>query len=564
MTGDDDVAGDTVASMLARRAGDDHPGLRFEDETYRWSEIVAAAAVRGRLASALRGDGPFHIGVLLDNVPEYLFWIAGAALVGAAVVGVNPTRRGAELARDIRHTDCHILVTDRAHRPLLEGLDLGPAATCVLQMDDPAYLELLGAHDDPTLPEQTVGPGDRLLLLFTSGSTGAPKSVVCSQGRLARIGGRIPDLYGIDRSTTTYNAMPLFHGNALMANWAGVLATGATFSMRRRFSASAFLPDVRRFGASYFNYVGRALAYVLATPEAPDDADNPLERGFGTEASARDRQRFSARFGCRLIESYGASEGALAIGWAPGAPPGALGRPLNGEDVIVADPATGAECAPARFDTHGALVNGDEAIGEIVGRNVVERFEGYYKNPEADRERIRHGWYWSGDLGYRDAGGWLYFAGRTSDWLRVDSENFAAAPVEAILARLPGAVMVAVYPVPDPRTGDQVMAALELEPHTAFDPHRFGAFLAAQRDLGTKWAPRFVRLVERMPLTATNKVHKVPLRAQSWTTTDRVYWRRGRELVYVALTEADRRRLEAQAAEHGRPSAIPLPSAAGD
>ncbi|HTT85866.1 MAG TPA: AMP-binding protein [Acidimicrobiales bacterium] len=558
------MAGDTVASLLARRAGDDHPGLRFEDETYRWSEIVAAASVRGRLALAFRGDGPFHIGVLLDNVPEYLFWIAGAALVGAAVVGVNPTRRGPELARDIRHTDCQILVTDRAHRLLLEGLDLGPAGAHLLEVDDPRYLDLLRSDDDPTVPERPVREDDRLLLLFTSGSTGAPKSVVCSQGRLARIGARIPDLYGIDRSTTTYNAMPLFHGNALMANWAGVLATGATFSMRRRFSASGFLPDVRRFGASFFNYVGRALAYVLATPEAPDDAENPLERGFGTEASARDRERFSARFRCRLIESYGASEGALAIGWAPGAPAGALGRPLNGEDVIVADPATGTECAPARFDAHGALVNGDEAIGELVGRNVVERFEGYYKNPEADRERIRDGWYWSGDLGYRDGEGWLYFAGRTSDWLRVDSENFAAAPVEDILSRLPGVVMVAVYPVPDPRTGDQVMAALELEPQAAFDPDRFGAFLAAQRDLGTKWAPRFVRLVDRMPLTATNKVHKVPLRAQSWTTTDPVYWRPGRQLAYVVLTAADRRELEHQAAEHGRSPVAPAAPVTGN
>jgi fatty-acyl-CoA synthase len=541
----------TVAAMLAERADDDHPGLLYEDESFTWAEIVAAAAQRGRLALDLRGGGPFHVGVLLDNVPEYLFWMAGAALVGGAVVGINPTRRGEELGRDIRHTDCQILVTDAAHRPLLEGIELGLRPENVVEVDTPGYGELLRSHDT-ALPELGVQETDRLLLLFTSGSTGAPKSVVCSQGRLARIGGRIPALYGITRATTTYNAMPLFHGNALMANWAGVLATGATFAMRAKFSASGFLPDVRRFGATYFNYVGRALAYVLATPERDDDADNPLQLGFGTEASARDRQRFSSRFGCRLIESYGASEGALAIGWAPGSPPGALGRPLNGEDVIVAHPDTGAECAAACFDRDGKLVNGDEAIGELVGRNVVERFEGYYNNPEADAERIRDGWYWSGDLGYRDAQGWLYFAGRTSDWLRVDSENFAAAPVESILARLPEAVMVAVYPVPDPRTGDQVMAALELAPGTEFDPGSFGVFLAQQRDLGTKWAPRFVRIVTSMPLTATNKVAKVPLRSTAWKTGDPVFWRPGRELDYVPLTDADRLELERLAAEHGR------------
>ena len=546
----------TTRDLLLRRADDDHPGLRFEDETFSWAQITRAGAARGQLALSLRTDGPFHIGLLLENVPDYVFWIAGAALVGAAVVGVNPTRRGAELERDIRHTDCQLLVTDRPHLPLLEGLDLGLSRDRLLLVDDPSYAEALDAQDPRDLPPVPVGEEDRLLLLFTSGSTGAPKAVVCSQGRLARIAGRIPDMYGIRRDITTYNSMPLFHGNAIMANWAGVLATGATFAMRRRFSASGFLPDVRKFGAVYFNYVGRALAYVLATPEAPDDGDNPLELGFGTEASAQDRHRFSTRFQCRLIESYGASEGAIAIGWAPGAPDGSLGRPLNGEDVIVVDPDTGTECDVARFDEGGRLVNGHDAIGELVGRNVAGRFEGYYNNPQADAERLRQDWYWSGDLGYRDAQGWLYFAGRGNDWLRVDGENFASSPIEAILNRHPGVIMAAVYPVADVQTGDQVMAALELAPGTAFDPEEFGAFLASQADLGTKWAPRFVRVVEHMLLTATNKVHKPPLRADGWRTGDPVFWRTGPDLHYRLLSEDDRAGLERAASEHGRLSLL--------
>jgi fatty-acyl-CoA synthase len=134
----------------------------------------------------------------------------------------------------------------------------------------------------------------------------------------------------------------------------------------------------------------------------------------------------------------------------------------------------------------------------------------------------------------------------------VDGENFAAAPVEAVLGRLPGAVMVAVYPVPDPRTGDQVMAAVEMAPGTSFDPGTFGAFLAAQRDLGTKWAPRFVRVVTHMPLTATNKVHKPPLRSAGWDTDDPIFWRRDRELRYAPLSARDRRELATTAQEHGR------------
>ena len=116
----------------------------------------------------------------------------------------------------------------------------------------------------------------------------------------------------------------------------------------------------------------------------------------------------------------------------------------------------------AVFDAEGRLTNPAEAIGELVGRATLSNFEGYYNNPEAEAERTRNGWYWSGDLAYRDDEGIFYFAGRTGDWLRVDSENFAAAPVERILGRFPGFRGVAVFAVPDARTGDQVMAAAEI------------------------------------------------------------------------------------------------------
>ena len=143
-------------------------------------------------------------------------------------------------------------------------------------------------------------------------------------------------------------------------------------------------------------------------------------------------------------------------------PKGSLGRPLDGIDVVVLDPVTAEEKPRARYDEHGKLLNAGEAIGEIVSRNATSRFEGYYNNPEADAERTRNGWYWSGDLGYRDEEGVFWFAGRNADWIRVDGENFAAAPIERILARFPGVDGVAVYAVPDSRTGDQVMAAIEM------------------------------------------------------------------------------------------------------
>ena len=298
--------------------------------------------------------------------------------------------------------------------------------------------------------------------------------------------------------------------------------------------------------------MGKSLAYILATPEKPDDADNTLERGFGTEASERDIAEFQRRFGCRVIEGYGMSEGGTAINRVPDMPAGALGVPQN-DATVVLHPATAEECPRARFDEHGRLLNPD-AIGEIVNKEGAAGFEGYYNNLEADAQRTRNGWYWTGDLGYRDEGGFFYFAGRSSDWLRVDSENFAAAPVERILFRHPDVVMAAVYAVPDPHGGDQVMAALELHERARFDPAAFGEFLAAQPDLGTKWAPRFVRVTAEMPLTGTNKVLKGPLQQEGLDTADQVWWQADRRSgAYRLLTDDDRRSLAEELSVH-RPS----------
>ena len=543
---------ETVAELLARRADDDHAGLLFEDRSWSWREVVAESARRAALAVALREHGPFHVGVLLENGPEYLFWLGGAALSGSTVVGINPTRRGAELARDIAHADCQLIVTDEAGRRTLGELDTGVPAERVLVIDSAAYAERLDElGGDGTLPESIPDPATLIVLLFTSGSTGAPKAVRCSQRRLAAIAVRAGELYGFRRDDICYCAMPLFHGNAVMAVWAPALAVGATFATRPKFSASGFLPDVRRFGATFFNYDGKSLAYILATPEQPDDADNSLERGFGTEASERDIEEFQRRFGCRIVEGYGSSEGGAVIQRVPDMPKGALGVPAN-EGIVVLNPETAEECPRAQFDESGRHLN-PEAIGEIVHKAGAPAFEGYYNNPDADAARLREGWYWSGDLGYRDADGFFWFAGRSSDWLRVDSENFGAAPVERILLRHPGVVMAAVYAVADPHGGDQVMAALELRADAAFDPSAFADFLAGQADLGTKWAPRFVRVTQEMPLTGTNKVLKVPLQGAAWDTSDQVWWRPGREDdAYRLLTDDDRRRLREELDSHGR------------
>ncbi|MFF4634080.1 long-chain-fatty-acid--CoA ligase [Streptomyces griseorubiginosus] len=510
----------TVAELVVGRWGDHRPGLWFEGREFTHHEVAAGAAARAALLADLLPGSGAHIGVLLDNTPEYPMWLSAAALARAAVAGINPTRRGPELARDILHTECRLLITEPAQLPLLRGLDLPGVRLLVTGSEE--YDSLLAPYAGAEPDASRAAPEDRLLLYFTSGSTGAPKAALCSQGRLAAAGRSLADQFRLGPDGVHYVCMPMFHGNAVIADWAPALATGAGVALRRRFSASGFLADVRAYRATYFTYVGRAIQYVLATEPREDDRDNPLRLGFGTEAGAVDAAAFERRFGVRLVEGYGSSEGGAAIQWAPGTPRGAVGR--AGPGLVVLDQETGRERPPARFDAAGRLLNGDEAIGELVNR-APNPFEGYWRNPEADAERRRDGWYWTGDLFYRDADGYLYFAGRTDDRLRVDSENLAAAMIENILARYEGAEAVAVYAVPDPVTGDQVMATIA----GTFDPVAFAAFLAAQPDLGTKMAPRYVRVVDHMPVTATNKINRAQLRKEGLNCTDPIWTRENAE-----------------------------------
>jgi fatty-acyl-CoA synthase len=552
----------TIAGLVAARAGDEHAGLLFENDAWTWAEVAHECAVRAGVLQEMRerltADTPFHVGVLLDNVPEYIFLLGGAALAGATVVGINPTRRGAELAHDIRHTDCAFIVTEAAHRSILDGLDLGIPGDRINMIESGAWRARIEAHATASIPVELPDPETLFVLIFTSGSTGAPKAVRGTQGRFARLGRRMP--FGFD--DVLYCPMPLFHGNALAASFVPAFTSGATIALRRRFSASEFMDDIRRVDATYFNTVGRALSYVLATPPSPHDLEHRVKFALAPESSPADASAFRERFGIPLVGGYGSSEGAIIISPARSAQPGALGLPADGADVAVVDPGSGTECPRAEFDEHGRIVNASEAIGEIVRRDPKLVFEGYYKNDEATAERNRNGWYWSGDLGYRDADGVFYFAGRSADWIRVDGENFAAAPVERILGRYPDVAGVAVYGVPDPVTGDQVMAALELRPGRGFDPERFAAFLDEQRDLGTKWAPRFVRVVDALPVTGADKVAKLPLRAAGWAagrdeTMGAVWWRPSRSTAYELLTLAARTDLAGQFAEHGRAALLP-------
>ncbi|ONH23079.1 AMP-binding protein [Pseudofrankia asymbiotica] len=551
----------TVGELLRGRADSDAAALLFGERRWTYRQLVEEASRRAAVFESLRDDGrPPHIGVLLDNVPDYLFWLGAAALSGSVVVGINATYRGEALAQLVRHTDCQVLVTSTGYQPMLEGTDTGVAAERTLLVESDEYAARLAAA--PSVPPERLAVADDLfLLIFTSGSTGLPKAVRCTQGRFARTGAHVARIAGFDAGGRTagdggaaggvgdggaagdvvYAPLPFFHSSSLFTGWSSALNAGIPIATRARFSASGTLPDIRRHGATMLTYTGKVLNYILATPERDDDADSPLRLAIGNEASTRDIREFARRFGATVRDSYGSTEGIIIIRRDPSMPEGALGT--ADPTVKVLDPETGEECPAVVLDAAGRPANLDEAVGEIVETAPTSGFEGYYNNEDATRARFREGAYWSGDLAYRDGDGWLYFAGRSNEWLRVDGENFAAAPVEAILARHPEVRSVAVYAVPDDPVGDRVMAALELRDGAAFDPAAFDAFLAEQPDLGPKWVPAFVRVTGELPKLASMKIDKRRLRGEAWRAGP-VVWRPAKGEPLRPLDEADRARLD--------------------
>ena len=498
----------TVTQLLRPLAEVDDRGVVADDGSYsNWRQHIQSGADLAELLRArLNPASPPHVGVLLGNTPVFGTLLVAAALSGVVLVGLNPTRRGQALRRDITHADCQFVLTDTD--PQNFGPDVTPRGMAVLDVTTPAWAEELDSFTDSPITFADMASDDLFMLIFTSGTSGEPKAVRCTHEKVAGPGVMLAERFHLGPSDVFYLSMPLFHSNAIMAGWAPAVAARGSIALRRRFSASQFITDVRRFNATYANYVGKPMSYILATPERPDDADNPLRIMYGNEAAPTDIGRFARRFGVTVVDGFGSSEGGVAIGRTPDTPDGSLG-PLP-EGVGILDVETGQPCPPG-------------TAGELVNLSGPGQFRGYYKDPDADAQRMAGGMYHSGDLAYRDDAGFVYFAGRRGDWMRVDGENLGTAPIERILLRYPGVIEAAVYGIADPHVGDQVMAALVLAEGGEFDAGDFRQFLSEQADLGPKQWPSFVRVATSLPRTETFKVLKRHLAAEAVDCDDPVF-----------------------------------------
>jgi fatty-acyl-CoA synthase len=332
--------------------------------------------------------------------------------------------------------------------------------------------------------------------------------------------------------------------------------------MRESFSASAFVPDVLRYGVSYWNYVGEPVHYILAAiekeyagdeqrilAEVAGNPNNRLRYALGNGAAPPDIDRFARWLGLEeMFELYGSTEAAISTFRRLGDPRGSVGE-ISDETVKILD-ERGQECPPADLDADGKITNYAAAVGEIC--RVAEDsglFQGYFDNDAANTSKFRDGVYHSGDLGHTQVVGrkrFLFFDGRTDDWIRKDGENFSAAQVARMLQEHADIVLAAAYGVPCAVSDELVMAALKLREGAVFNPQEFFDYcqrMTSHGGMDPKWFPDFVRVVDEFEYTQTQKVLVRNLKRVHFDVRrlpgEAIYWRQRGDTTYRPFAKAD-------------------------
>jgi len=510
--------GPTFDGMLARRAVShpDHVFLRFADadltylQTRQQSQALAAGMAQEGVA---RGD---MVPVLVPNSKEFvLVWFALASL-GATACLVNTAFKGPALAAALGRTGARSLVLHRslaasvgevaASLPAL-GTVFDVAGDCATEVPGARHVaveSLLAGRSEP--PVSTHGPTDPLMVLFTSGSTGPSKGCVLSHRYTMRQAELMVQHLGLRDDDVLYCPFPLFHLDASVLTVAPALHMGAVAAIGERFSVSGFWPEVRRFGATVFDFMGATLSLLHKAPPQPDDLDNRVRLGWGVPVP-ESAAEFEERFGLRLVELYGSTDAGLPI-YHPvdvDRRPGSCGLLIDAYDAAV-------------VDEHDLPVPAGE-VGELLVRPKEPSLmsDGYHGMPEATIASRRNLWFHTGDLVRRDAEGWFYFVGRRAESIRRRGENISSFEVEEVVKLHPAVADAAAYGVPSELTEDDVMVAVVLRPAAVVHPSELTDF-CAQR-MARHMVPRYVDFVDDLPRTPTAKVVKEALRSRGVTPT---------------------------------------------
>ena len=441
-----------------------------------------------------------RVTLALGNSIEYLVAAFGILKAGAVINAVNPGLGAAELSYILGHAGPRVIVTSSEVAASLRAAHVTlPASSVVASFGgapDTVALDALIERSPADPPAVVLTAGDPSTLLYTSGTTGNPKGVLFHHGSTGAAGQHFLHTLGITGDDTILAVTPLFHGNA----WGAVvtaLQAGGTVAFPKAFHASEFWPLVHASGATVLYTLGTILAILLTQPPSEIERHNSLRVILGL-GSAPLRDQIIRRFGVRHVaECFGSSDGGVVTIEPLGQPPrpGSAGPPVPGVTIRILDDE-GRPCAPRQ-------------VGEITIRSP-HHMSVYYRDPVQTAETLHDGWFFTGDLGYVDEDGWLYFVDRKKDVIRRGGENMSSLLIEKTLREHPRVVEAAVIGVPDPVLGQEVKALIVANGPVSADELR--AF-AAER-LARFQVPRLWEFRDSLPKTATQRVEKCKLRQE--------------------------------------------------
>ncbi|WP_426391871.1 ATP-dependent acyl-CoA ligase [Variovorax sp. R-27] len=500
----------TLPAILRRQAGlfGSRALLRIAGSEWTHGDAARAAAVRaGALAAAgvVRGD---RIAVMCGNRVEFLESFLGAGWLGASMVPVNTASMGPQIEYFLANSEAKLLVIEAGFLERLATADLtrtalrevwvvGEAASNAWRAPEGVRVVAYPEGGEPVDPA-AVQPGDPLAILYTSGTTGPAKGVICPHAQYFWWGVNSAEVLGVGADDVLCTTLPLFHINALNTFVQAAL-TGAQVVFESRFSASGFWPTMRSSGATVVYLLGAMVPILLAQPEGPGERDHRVRIGLGPGVPSAAGAAFKARTGVSLLEGYGSTETNFAIATTPDSPRGGVMgwlRPgfqarVADEDDVTLPPGEAGEL----------LLRADEPYAFASG---------YFNMPEKTVEAWRNLWFHTGDRVVRDADGAFRFVDRIKDAIRRRGENISSFEVEQVLLSHPGVASCAVYPVRSELAEDEVMAALVAREGVSIDPAELARFCEGR--LPYFAVPRYIDLLADLPRTENGKVQKFKLR----------------------------------------------------
>ena len=459
-----------------------------------------------------RGD---RVCLFMPNCVEYLYCWFGLSAIGAISVPINTAYKRDETAYILNNAEAVCLVTDPSLADIAgAAADLAPSIRHRLirgadGASTPGWTSFdqsfAAAQPLASLPE--VSPQDVSMLVYTSGTTGNPKGVQVTHEMYVAAGQGFSQWTQATTDDRFFTCLPFYHANIQYYSTMGALAAGATLVIVDRFSATRFWDQVRDARATVVNFIGMMMPVLAKNPESPNDADNTVRLFYGSPAfSPEFLSEFQERFATDIIVGFGMTEtcyGTIeSIGEERRA--GSSGRPRQHTDpafnnqVRIADPETGEDA-------------GVGAVGEITIKNPAV-MPGYWRNDEQNRESMRNGWLYTGDLGWIDDDNFLYFVDRKKDIIRRRGENISSQEVENVIKRNPNVLDCAVLAVPSELGEDEVKAYVTPRDGVVLEPEAIVYWCAEH--LAYFKVPRYLEIRNELPRTPSLRVRKDVLRQE--------------------------------------------------